>query len=346
MAGPIEWSPKGRGARSVLDLVKPFERAHPFYKGWAFDFQYPGFFVYRHPTDDVSIFFTPDWSKKGEVDVQVNSNDEPIETETFPFVRNRTAQRLFEIVRPFLDKYGPDHPPSLGSIPERLLLVRPESGSPLREFLEKRFGKEAGSGAYFRIVRRIGEEPAVELGSGEKGTAWGLPSGKVLKATADADELRAMALLREVRHPNLVRVFDAFVVPADASGIGIVVREAVDEVLAETGRYKELDTLLWFGVAMAGSRYDSARAEGLSQEQALLEGMHVFRDLLTGEFSERLFAHEKALVPGIKEGIRELERLGILSIDFGPKNIGLSDGRPVLFDISLAWVPKDKVEIA
>ena len=260
-----------------------------------------------------------------------------------------SADRLFETVRPFLEKYaggGAAVGPSLGAVPQGISLVRPASGRTLVRFLEDELGREAGRDAYFRIVRRIGEEPIVELGSGEKGVAYGLPSGKVLKATADESELRAMALLRDVRHPNLVRVFDAFVVPAGGSGVGTVLRESVDEVLSKTGRYPGLDTLLWFAVAMASSRYEQKEIEGLPKDRALWEAMRLFTGLLTGEFSEDLLAHEKAIVPGIRDAILELERLGILSIDFSPNNIGLTEGRPVLFDISLAAVPKDTVEVA
>ena len=84
-------------------LVTEMERDHAKYRGWLFAYEYPGFFVYYKGA--FAVFFTPDWSGQGVVDIQVNVNDDP--DDRFPGAdvpfEPRTSERLFEIVRPFLD---------------------------------------------------------------------------------------------------------------------------------------------------------------------------------------------------------------------------------------------------
>lgn len=84
-------------------LVDGMERDHGKYHGWQFAYEYPGFFVYYK--SPFAVFFTPDWSDKGVVDIQINVHDQPddrFEGADVPF-QPRTPARLFQIVKPFLD---------------------------------------------------------------------------------------------------------------------------------------------------------------------------------------------------------------------------------------------------
>ena len=97
------WSNTGMTNEEASFLVEGIERDHPKYNGWEFDYQYPGFFVYYKGA--FSVFFTPDWSGKGLVAIQVNVNDDPddrFQGADVPF-EPRTSDRLFQIVRPVLD---------------------------------------------------------------------------------------------------------------------------------------------------------------------------------------------------------------------------------------------------
>lgn len=102
--------------RDIDDTVKVFENAYKYYKGWLFEYQYPGFFVYHQMGGDLSVYFTPDWNEKGRVDIQVTSVDgENIEVHNLPYehpARNGVpyvqaeAYHLFRIVKPWLEKFS------------------------------------------------------------------------------------------------------------------------------------------------------------------------------------------------------------------------------------------------
>jgi hypothetical protein len=98
------------------ELVDAFERAYKYYKGWLFEYQYPGYLVYHQMGGPLNVFFTPDFSRIGQVDIQVQNEDgKVVETETIPYVHPETngvpyaqaeAFALFRIVRPWLEKHG------------------------------------------------------------------------------------------------------------------------------------------------------------------------------------------------------------------------------------------------
>jgi len=97
------WSNKDMTNEEAGFLVEGLERDHKSYQGWKFAYEYPGFFVYYKGA--FAVFFTPDWSDKGFVDIQVNVNDDPddrFQGADVPF-EPRTSEKLFEIVKPFLD---------------------------------------------------------------------------------------------------------------------------------------------------------------------------------------------------------------------------------------------------
>ena len=78
------------------------------YQGWRFTYEYPGYFCYSHPDNSFSVFFTPDW--EGDeilpIEVQVDDGQHCAEhSSTLPLPREgRTGQKIFELVRPTLDK--------------------------------------------------------------------------------------------------------------------------------------------------------------------------------------------------------------------------------------------------
>lgn len=255
--------------------------------------------------------------------------------------QGKMPEGLVEILGP--KEWRPGRP-EMGAIPEDVGLRRPRTGAlPLKAALQDIFGPAAAR-LYPRILERVREEPVRHLGEGEKGVAYLLPSGRVLKLTADPDEVRAVALLvgRDLR--NVVRVHDAFAVRDGETGVGIIVRNAVDAVLGEAGRYPNLVTHLRFSVTMANEFYRKRRKE-LHVREALWEAMLFLAETVEGEPARTLDHHERALIPGILNAVRELNGAAIYTIDFGPGNIGLVDGEPVLFDLSNASVPEDMVEV-
>lgn len=202
-------------------------------------------------------------------------------------------------------------------------------GMPLDEALEEAFG-DSGDRLYREIVQRAGEEPGEELGHGMWGVAYLLPSGRALKITASPGEVRAMKILQEVNHPNLVRVHDVFTVQSNGSGVGVVVRDAVDDVLRNVLDQGQ-SNLLNIAKTNAAMTYDKLSREGMPEGQALDEGMKAFTRYLRKWRQEPLF-------PGIISGVEKLRKLGLVGIDLHEANIGVDDpgtdkARPVIFDI-------------
>lgn len=110
--GPKEWAPfpEDPSKWTLEELQKVFEQP-PFASygdKWFFDYEYPGYFVYYHQDVPVVIHFTPDFHDYGTVGVQVTNRDEGTEIEIpehVPFREDRRPEVLFDIVRPYLDKY-------------------------------------------------------------------------------------------------------------------------------------------------------------------------------------------------------------------------------------------------
>lgn len=227
------------------------------------------------------------------------------------------------------------------------VLIKPNPKLSLLEGLEEILGKAVGADAYWRIVRRIGEEPVTVLGAGDNGVAYGLPSGMVLKVTSDLGELLATNLLRGKNFRNLVRVFDVFCVPALKGGlsVGVITEEAVEEVLSRDQDYAQLRGHLNISVVLANDAYREGLSR-LSSRESANQAMSVFAHELTTAAPSELTPWEQDLIPGILQAIEDLRALGIYSIDFLASNIGLIGDRPVVFDLSRASVPESAPELA
>jgi hypothetical protein len=83
--------------------------ALPAYSGWWFAYEYPGLFCYHHPKSDRSVFFTPDWSEDGAMPIEVQDDEGTcVDYASIPLPHEgRTGQKLFDLVRPTLDKHQP-----------------------------------------------------------------------------------------------------------------------------------------------------------------------------------------------------------------------------------------------
>lgn len=133
ISGPKDWSPKNYREKVELERLLKFFRDKE-YLGWEFDYAHPGFFSFYHPRSEFTIFFTPDWSEKDVIDIQVQKNDGTSTDDggDVPFTV-RTPENLFAAVKPWLDKYHPSNKksPSLGGS------WGPKDWSPLPEVHER-----------------------------------------------------------------------------------------------------------------------------------------------------------------------------------------------------------------
>lgn len=80
----------------------------PRYRGWQFTYEYPGLFCYSHPELPYHVFFTPDWEGAESLPIEVQTADgDYVEAHStrLPLPREgRTGQKIFDMVRPTLDK--------------------------------------------------------------------------------------------------------------------------------------------------------------------------------------------------------------------------------------------------
>lgn len=88
-------------------LLTEFETKYPAYNGFKFDYQYPGYYAYSNSDHSKTVYFTPDFNNEGIVDVQVSgATGDVLDTQDVPYQTPLTADQLFAIVKPFLDKQG------------------------------------------------------------------------------------------------------------------------------------------------------------------------------------------------------------------------------------------------
>jgi hypothetical protein len=178
-----------------------------------------------------------------------------------------------------------------------------------------------------KILRRVGEAPVVNLGSGFMGVVYGLPSGKILKLTRDPSEVEALSVMKGVQHPHLVQVFDAFYAVDDPvrprpMGAGVIVRESIDRTA-----WKARD--LFWQAAACGSR---AAAEA----DDLCKGMDAYVAHLDAAVERNHL--DSTFIEAVLSAVAKLRELGICTYDLHPDNIGLIAGRPVLYDVGAASV--------
>lgn len=84
-------------------LLKEFEAKYPKYNNWVFEYMYPG--SYSYSDGKTVVFFTPDWTNEGEVDIQITDEGANyLDGTDVPYKAPLTADQLFQIVKPFLDQ--------------------------------------------------------------------------------------------------------------------------------------------------------------------------------------------------------------------------------------------------
>jgi hypothetical protein len=204
---------------------------------------------------------------------------------------------------------------------------------PALEALQRTLGELTGAELYKKIVERVGKEPGLELGHGMKGVVYGLGDGRVLKITADASEIQAMTIVKSASHPNLVRVDDVFVVCRGQSGVGVVVREWVGNVLENIEEMDYVNSLIRIAVDDVDDEIRDVYRKEYSDREASHLGMQDLVDRLedVGDSDAA-----RKIVRGLRAGIQKLLNLGIYGIDFEPRNTAVDDnGNPVIFDVGV-----------
>jgi hypothetical protein len=89
------------------------------HEGWMFSYEYPGYFCYSHPSRSFNVFFTPDWEGPETLPIEIQ-DDEGVSYEKYgdrlPLPREgRTGRKIFDLVRPTLDKILREEPCDCGA---------------------------------------------------------------------------------------------------------------------------------------------------------------------------------------------------------------------------------------
>ena len=90
--------------KDLRELLKGFEGRYAVFQDWRFEYEYPGYFVYYLPDEDIRVYFTPDHSTKNVIDI-LAVHGSKLEAGEVPFIV-RSSENLFQAVRPWLEKYG------------------------------------------------------------------------------------------------------------------------------------------------------------------------------------------------------------------------------------------------
>lgn len=89
-------------------LVKEMKEKHPDYRGWKFDYMFPGYFSYY--SDLYRVFFTPDNNVAGEIDCQIQTSEgEQILVKDQPifdvqYEKPLTVDQLFKAAQTMIDR--------------------------------------------------------------------------------------------------------------------------------------------------------------------------------------------------------------------------------------------------
>lgn len=205
------------------------------------------------------------------------------------------------------------------------------------------------------ILDRIREAPIRTLGSGVKGIAYLLPSGRVLKITSDDSELRAMETMRRAgANGNLVKVYDVFVAKVGRKFTGVVLREAADHTIDEIPELHNAAAVIRLANEEASDVYGSEielggdEAEDVAMREATSALIGVLEDTeLHYEGKTRLYLSddEGEVLRQLADAVQALKNIGILGFDFDPRNVGVNDGRVLVFDVGMVTTPDVEIPV-
>lgn len=208
---------------------------------------------------------------------------------------------------------------------------------PIVEVMEKdpsisALKKALGQAGWTALVTRLGEAPTKYLGSGFTGSAFLLPSGRVLKFTGNAELDASDVLLFSEPHANVIRIHDAFALLQNEGdkrifGVAVVVKDAVDEVLdkvRDPELYEAAERLVGsWEPAAAPPDMDPVEADCWRLDEWIRESGRL-----------ELTPVERSLRDDLVRGIKYLRKLDLCPGDLlEMSNIGIKDGRAVFFDI-------------
>lgn len=201
--------------------------------------------------------------------------------------------------------------------------------------------KALGESGYAALLFRLGERPTKYLGSGYTGSAFLLSSGNVLKFGNNSELFSATVLARARAHPNVIGILDAFALvlafresATKLYGVGVIVKEAVDQVLDRL----EDPALLRTALELVGGWDPPYQPDGMGQNEY---GRLMLETWISETEALDLRGRDKLFRDDLAAGIEYLMSLGITPTDLIElSNIGIKDGRAVFFDVMNPETPR------
>jgi hypothetical protein len=197
------------------------------------------------------------------------------------------------------------------------------------------------------------------LGTGTEGVVFRLSDGRALKITNGLAEVAAAAVVRKHPHPNLIAFYDSFLmVGKHRSTIGVIVRDMADipliaAVLAKRDPdgefYYELDDETRYNISeLAEACFYCQRASAAGPfpgersskyRRYMKDRMARWINCFKNSRREGSYLLDTRYASELLAAMEHLFKIGVYTIDAHPGNVGLKDGRIVIFDIGYSSVP-------
>lgn len=88
-------------------IAKELQQDYQTFQGWDFEYVYPGFLAYHSPGGSYSLFFTPDFTEHGEINLQLQTEPgEVVWSHTVKYKDPLHAKDILEIIEPYLTMAG------------------------------------------------------------------------------------------------------------------------------------------------------------------------------------------------------------------------------------------------
>lgn len=190
------------------------------------------------------------------------------------------------------------------------------------------------------IKKFIGSNIIKKLGSGSNGIAYLMSNNKVLKVTTDDEEAGTSALVKNIDHPNIIKIYDvAEWIPKRDIEVGhsrsnvkvyFIVQEKLEAGPAIENKLKDYipDFVNEFGESLLNA---AAYIGGIESKEKEIES------------NSNISEDARKFYLDVIEALKELKVRGIYWMDISASNIGRRKGDYVVFDLGVS-VSQGKVE--
>jgi hypothetical protein len=187
-----------------------------------------------------------------------------------------------------------------------------------------------------RILSFVGSKSASRIGSGQKGIAYAISGGRVLKLTTDKSEANAMALVESNPSPYIVHVDDVFQVGPKLTSSKNIYGIVQEKLSSPSGDWARFVNLIDSAVLQQGGGITAKKVLAFNDE------LEAERDVDSDYLPE--FTEEK--VEWLFGIAQYFDSVGIKFFDFHAGNIMKSrSGRHVMIDLGVSRSPAVSIRV-